>query len=240
MRVLVLSLPWTIFLDDLSRAGQHRMAERVQAVLVGADLLALLVLDAFADHHHAVFVGLDRLFDLGQDGVHVVLDFGHQDDMGRVGRVAALGQHRAGGDPARRAAHHLDDAAGAVVGGHAAHVHADFRDGGGVVLDDRAVAGAVVRVGQVVVNGLGHADDAQRVVALDGLLVDLVRGVLRVVAADVSEVADVVGLEDLEQPVHVLGRLLRLLLEIDLVAAGAQRGGGRVFQARRWSGPSRR
>ena len=34
-----------------------------------------------------------------------------------------------------------------------------------------------------------------------------------------------------EQPVHVLGGLLRLLLEINLVAAGAQRGRGRVFQA---------
>ena len=84
---------------------------------------------------------------------------------------------------------------------------------------------------QVVVNGLGHADDAHFVAALDGLLVDLVRGVLGIVAADVKEVADVVGLEHLEQPVHVFGGLLRLLLEIDLVAAGAQRGGGRVFQA---------
>ena len=155
--------------------------------------------------------------------------------MRRVGRVAPLGQDGAGGDPARRAAHHLDDAAGAVVGGHAADVQADLHDGGGVVLDDRAVARAVVGVGQVVVNGLGHADDAHVVAALDGFLVDLVGGVLGVVAADVEEVADVVGLEHLEQPVHVLGGLLRLLLEINLVAAGAQRGGGRVAAGPRWS-----
>ena len=158
-------------------------------------------------------------------------DFGQEDDVGRIGGVAALGQDGAGGDPAGGAAHDLDDAAGAVVGGHAGDVDADFHDGGGVVLDDGAVAGAVVGVRQIVVDGLGHADDAQVVAALDGLLVDLVRGVLRIVAADVEEIADVVGLEHLEQPVHVLRGLLGLLLEIDLVAAGAQRGRRGVAQA---------
>ena len=38
------------------------------------------------------------------------------------------------------------------------------------------------------------------------------------------------GLENLEQPVHVFGGLLRLLFEIQFVAAGTERRRGRVFQ----------
>jgi len=40
-----------------------------------------------------------------------------------------------------------------------------------------------------------------------------------------------VRLEDLEQPVHVLRGFFRVLFEIELVAAGAERRGGRVAQA---------
>ena len=39
------------------------------------------------------------------------------------------------------------------------------------------------------------------------------------------------GRKHLEEPVHVLSGLLWLLLEIDLIPAGSQRGGGRVSQA---------
>jgi hypothetical protein len=52
---------------------------------------------------------------------------------------------------------------------------------------------------------------------------DLVGRVLGVVAADVEEIADVVGLEDLEHALVVL-----LLLE--LVAAGAERRARRVLE----------
>ena len=103
------------------------------------------------------------------------------------------------GDPARGTAHDFNDAAGAVVGGHAADVDADFHDRGGGVLDHRAIARAAIGVRQVVVDGLGHADHAHFVAALDGFLVDLVGGVLGIVAADVKEIADVVRLEDLER-----------------------------------------
>ena len=98
-------------------------------------------------------------------------------------------------------------------------------------LTDRTVARAVVGVRQVVVNGLGHADDAHFVTALDGLLVDFMGGVLGIIAADVKEIADVVRLEDLEQAVHVPGGLFGLFLEINFVTAGAQRGGRGVFEA---------
>ena len=54
-----------------------------------------------------------------------------------------------------------------------------------------------------------------------GELADLVGGVLRVVAADVEEVADVVGLEDLDDALEVL-----VLPLLELVPAGADAAGG--------------
>ena len=129
------------------------------------------------------------------------------------------------------AAHDFDDAAGAVIRRHAGDIEANFDDSRGVVLDHRAVAGAVVGVRQIVIDGLGHADHPHFVVAFDGFLMNFVGRVLRIVAADVKEIADVVGLKNFEQPVHILRGLFGLLLEIDLVTAGAQRGGGRVSQA---------
>ena len=149
--------------------------------------------------------------------------------MRGVGRLAP-GQDGAGGDPAGAAAHHFDDAASAVVGGHAADVHGDFHDGAGVVFGDGAETGAMVGVGQIVINGFGHADDAHVVAALDGFEMDFVGGVLGVVAAGVKEEADVVGLEYLEKAVHFLGGLGGFLFEVNFIAAGAQGGAGGVFE----------
>ena len=90
-------------------------------------------------------------------------------------------------------------------------------------LIDAAVARAVVGDGQVVVDRLRHADDAQLIALLLGQLRDLVGRVLGVVAADVEEIADVVGLEDLQDP-------LEILLLLQLVAARAERGPRGVAQ----------
>ena len=77
----------------------------------------------------------------------------------------------------------------------------------------------MIGVGKVVVYGLGHPDDAQGIIAGNGLLVQFVGGVLGVVAARVEEIADVVSLENFKQAVHVLGGLIGLFLKIDLVTA---------------------
>ena len=61
-----------------------------------------------------------------------------------------------------------------------------------------AEARAVVVFHQVVVDRLGNVDRAQFVVCLLRLFVDDTDGVGRVVATDIEEVADVVGLHDLE------------------------------------------
>ena len=89
----------------------------------------------------------------------------------------------------------------------------------------------MIGVRQVVINGLGDAVDAQLVAASARLLMYFESRVLRIVAADIKEVADVMRLKDLEEPVHVFAGLLWALLEIEFETACAQRGRRRVFEA---------
>jgi hypothetical protein len=76
---------------------------------------------------------------------------------------------------------------------------------------------------QVVVDGLGHVDGLHRIAHLLRQLADLVAGIRRVAAAVVEEVADVVGLEDLDQ---ALVLALVGLQALQLVAAGAEAAAG--------------
>ena len=123
------------------------------------------------------------------------------------------------------AAHDLHDA------DHAGVVHprvvVDLHAAGGDILGGGGEAGAVVRAEQVVVDGLGHAHDAALIAHLLHILADFVAGVHGVVAAVVEEVAHIVLLEDLQNAL-VVG-VVRVGVR-DLVAAGAQGGGGGVEQ----------
>ncbi|HLA25343.1 MAG TPA: hypothetical protein VJ206_08110, partial [bacterium] len=58
----------------------------------------------------------------------------------------------------------------------------------------------MVRLDEVVVHGLGDADDAQLIVLARGEVGQPVGGVGGIVPADVEEVADAVRAEDGEQP----------------------------------------
>ena len=62
-------------------------------------------------------------------------------------------------------------------------------------------------IAYVVVDGLGDADGRRVQAALVGQVGDLVGSVHRVVAADIEEVADVVGAQDLDDPFKILGLL---------------------------------
>ena len=83
---------------------------------------------------------------------------------------------------------------------------------------------------KIVVNGLGHANDPQRISPFDRLFVNFMRGVLRIVSTRVKEKANVVCLKDFEQAIHVLGRLIGICFEIDFVSAGTQGSCWRVLQ----------
>ena len=98
---------------------------------------------------------------------------------------------------------------------HRFAVASDFAHGGGDILDRTGVAGAVVGAGEIVVDRLGHANHAEFVFLLLSELGNLVGSILRIIAADVEEVADVVRLEDFEHA-------LEILLALQLVAAGAE------------------
>jgi hypothetical protein len=148
------------FLQFFRRACQHRMAERIEPGLIRTDFVARLVLDAFANDDDAILVRRHRLLDLGEKTCFVERQFRQQNDMRRIGGHAALGEHRARRDPAGGTAHHLDDAARAVIRGHRADIKADFHDRGGVELDHRAVTRAVIRMRQIIINRLRHTDDA--------------------------------------------------------------------------------
>ncbi len=165
-------------------------------------------------------LGLDR----GQELLLVELHLGEQDHD----RDALIRHQRAGGgDPAGVTAHDLDDEDLGGGGAHGAHVEGGLQGGDGDVLGHGAEARAVVGDGQVVVHGLGHVDGLDRIAHGLGELGDLVAGVGGVAAAIVEEVADVVGLEDLDQ---ALVLALVVLQALELVAAGAEAAGRRVAQ----------
>ena len=95
-----------LFLDDLlelfGRAGQHRVTKGIEPRLVRADFFAVRILDSFADDHDAIFVGIDCFFNFREKLLLFERQLRQQDDVRRIGRIAALGKHRAGGDPTGR------------------------------------------------------------------------------------------------------------------------------------------
>ena len=95
--------------------------------------------------------------------------------------------------------------------------------GGGDVLGGTGIAGAVVGAGQVVVDGFGDPDDVAGVAHPLHVFADFVAGIHGVVSAVVKEVADVVFLEDFQDPFIV--RVVHIRVS-QLVPAGPQRGGG--------------
>jgi len=212
------------FCQLVGQTAQLGVAEAVVAVGLGfGDEVAVLVVDAFGNHHEALAGGVVNLLHVGQEVVHVEINLGEVDEVGTCASVG--GQGGSGGQPAGVTAHHLDDGhhAGVVAAGIVLHLH----HGSGDVLGGRGVAGAVVSAEKVVVDGLRNAHHAAFPAALLHELGNLVAGVHGVVATVVEEVAHVELLEGLQQ-LLVVGRIhIRVL---HLVAAGAQGRGGSELQ----------
>src|SRR5699024_6916564 len=161
---------------------------RVDIVGQLADVATVLQLDAFGHgNDDAGLFGLHPLH-LLHKVVHVEGDL-RQADHVHTFAVLGFGQGGGSGQPAGVAAHalHDGDILGAVDGGvtdDLLHDHAD-------VLGGTAVAGGVVGDHQVVVDGLGHAHEADVAAHMLAVVRQLADGVHAVVAADVEEIADV-------------------------------------------------
>ena len=216
-----------ILFDDLTEGiagtAEFGVAESVGGG-IGREVVAVGIDEALGDDDLTEFLSLEDAADVFENLLLVERNLGEEDDVGRIVRVILpLGEGGAGGDPAGGAAHDLDDG-DEVALAHGFVVTSEFAHGGGEILDDRAVAGSVVGERKIVVDRLGHADDAELVALRSRELGNFVGRVLGIVAADVEKVADVVGLEDFEHAVEI-----GLFLELE--AAGAEGGAGRVLES---------
>ena len=210
------------FSSTVADAAEPDVPERVE-LAVGEDHRALGRRGTLGDHDDRRVVALEPRLDVLADLLDVERDLGDQDDVGAAGHA---GVQR---DPAGVAAHDLDDE-GAVVrlGGRVQPVdrlHGDVDRG---VEAERVVGGV-----EVVVDGLGYADDVHAV------LVQLGGDAEGVLAADRDERVDAEVLEV---------RLDLLDAAVDLERVGARRAEDRaaarqdaadLLDAERgWSSPS--
>ncbi len=216
----------------LDHVGDHRrrptelgVAEGVPGPLLGQEF-SIRPVATLGHADGAVAELLDLGLDRRQELLLIELHLREQ----RQDRNALIrDQGAGGGDPAGVTAHDLDDEDLGGRGAHGAHIEGGLQGGGGDVLGDGAETRTVVRDGQVIVHRLGHMDRLHRIAHGVGELGDLIAGIRGVAAAVVEEIADVVGLEDLDQ---ALVLTLVGLQALELIAAGTQAAGGRVAEGR--------
>jgi hypothetical protein len=188
------------------------------------DIVAVLVDEAFAHDDDAVLLALQHAADVLNELLVGERDFREIDEVRRIVRVvAALGQRGAGGEPAGVAAHDLDERHEVALA-ERFRIERELLDRGADVLDRAAVTGAVVGGGNVVLDRLRDADDAELVTGGGSRLGELGGGFLGLAVTDVEIILDVVRLEDGEHAVEV-GRLLQL------GAAGTEGGAGGEAEA---------
>ena len=102
----------------------------------------------------------------------------------------------------------------------------DLHHGSGNVFGSRGVTGAVVRTKQVIINGLGHAHHAAVIAYRLHISTDLMAGIHGIVAAVIEEIANIMLLEHFKDAFIVCIVLFGIC---DLIAAGTQRGRGRIL-----------
>ena len=155
--------------------------------------------DALAHGDDHGILALEHFGDARDQGVLVERDLGQQHEVG-------VGQAGGTREPAGVAAHDLDE-------GHAFQVvdigvASNLRHGGRDKASGAAVAGRVVDAHEVVVDGLGHADEANGGVDARAVRAQLGDGVHGVVAADVEDsVVAAVGEGGKGLPVELVGAL---------------------------------
>ena len=182
---------------------------------LGGDGLARAVVDALGHGDHAAAQAVMDFLDVGNKGVEIESALRRIDEVRAVVVVLAP-KRRGGGEEAGVAAH--DDADVNPRQGPVVQVYPG--KGAGDEARRGRIPRRVVVDHQVVVDGLGDMDAAQRVVGLARLVVDDTQHVRRIVAADIEESPDPMGLKDAED--------LLAVFEVGLVAGRAEGRRGRV------------
>ena len=170
---------------------------------LGRDRRAVLIANAFRNGDHATSeLGVNPL-DVPGELVFVERALGQIDEVRTViGMDPRQGRRR--GEKAGMTSHDDID----LHPGQRAVVEIVAHEGFGDKAGAAAEAGRVVVLAQIVVDRLGDVEALQQVIVRLGFLVDDVRGLGRVVAADVEKIADVVFLQDMKDgKAVVLGRL---------------------------------
>ena len=212
--------------------GHHRgdpaqlgMSEGIRGTGVGEEPAAR-IRGSLGDHDHAVTVLADALSHAIEKFLLLERHFRKEDDVGRFA-CAAAGEPGGRGDPAGVTTHHFEHEHPGGGARHGGDIERRLARGHRDVLGDRAEARTTIRSGQIVVHGLRYAHTGDGIAERRAELRHLERGVHRVIAAVVEEVADVVGAEHLDQAL-ILGAVLLDALQLE--ARRAERAGRRVLE----------
>ena len=173
------------------------------------------------DNHAAVF--FQGFFDILQEVLGVEIAFRKIYVTGIIALIFT-GKDSGSGKPSGVASHDLHDGDGFLL------IHRSVKNNlsysGGHIFGGASVAGSMVRVYQIVVNGLGLADNTDRAVDLRGIAGKLAHRIHGIVAAYVKEPADIQFLKLLKKK-RINGIFQRLR---QFITAGTQIRTGSMFQ----------
>ena len=188
------------------------MSKIVFVIRLCGNKISARINKTFSDYHDAVTI-------FGSGGLYVGNEFfdresnlRHQDDMRRIFWVSfALGEACSCGDPACIASHHFDDGNERRAKTHRLVIKCHFAHYCRDVLNDAPISRAVVGDRQIIVHRFRDPNRAQVISAFLREQVHLVGSILRVIAANIKEIANVVRLKHLQNTIKVF-------LLFDLVA----------------------
>ena len=191
--------------------------------IILADKSSVRIMDTFrnTDNHAAVF--FQGFFDILQEVLRVEIAFRKIYVAGIIVLIFT-GKDSGSGKPSGVASHDLHDGDGFLL------IHRSVKNNlsysGGHIFGCASIAGSMVCVYKIVVNGLGLADDTDRAVDLRGIAGKLAHGIHRIIAADIEKPADIQLLK-LRKKKRINGILQRFR---QLVAAGAKISAGCMLQ----------
>ena len=163
-------------------------------------------MDALGDDDERLALFLIHALDIGTEAFHIEIALGQINEVGAAALICSKCCRCR--KPAGMTAHYLNDVdrAGAVNAGILIKFHAGCCD----IFCRAAVAGAVIRSEQVVVDRLGNSDNSAIIADTAHVAAYLIAGVHRIVAAVIEEVANVILFENFKYALIIAVILLGL------------------------------